>query len=85
MYWEQFNLGSRSLLDVLNSENELFSNSMQLVTANMNETGSYYRLLALGGRMLESMGIPKSDFEKQQLDGPIIMPNSPVSQDKELN
>lgn len=84
MYWEQFNLGSRSLLDVLNSENEMFSNSMQLVTANMNETGSYYRLLALGGRMLESMGIPNSEFEKQQLDAPLIMRNSPVSQDKDL-
>ena len=81
MYWEQFNIGQRSLLDVLNSENEIFTNSMQLVTAQMNEYGSGYRLLALEGRLLESLGVPNSDFEKRTLDAPIIMPNSPVSQE----
>ncbi|MBQ4133560.1 MAG: TolC family outer membrane protein [Desulfovibrionaceae bacterium] len=81
MYWEQFNIGQRSLLDVLNAENEIFSNSMQLVTARMNEVGSAYRLLALGGRLLESLGIAHSEFEKAEIDAPIIMKNSPVSQD----
>ena len=81
MYWEQFNIGQRSLLDVLNSENEIFSNSMQLVTAEMNEIGSSYRLLALGGRLLESLNIANSEFEKAKIDAPIIMRDSPVSQD----
>ena len=85
MYWEQFNIGQRSLLDVLNSENEIFSNSMQLTTAQMNEVGSLYRLLALGGRLLESLGIANSEFEKTQIDGPIIMRDSPVSQDHLLD
>lgn len=85
MYWEQFNVGQRSLLDVLDAENELFSNSMQLVTAQMNELGSGYRLLTLGGRLLESMGIPKAAFEKGEMGTPIIMKASPVSQDAELN
>ena len=84
MYWEQFNIGQRSLLDVLNSENEIFTNSMQLVTAQMNEIGSAYRLLALGGRLLESLNIANSEFEKTKLDAPIIMRNSPVSQDNLL-
>lgn len=51
MYLEQFNLGQRSLLDVLDAENELFSSSMQLVTAQMNEIAAQYRLLALGGKL----------------------------------
>jgi hypothetical protein len=85
MYWEQFNIGQRSLLDVLNSENEIFTNSMQLVTAQMNEIGSTYRLLALGGRLLESLNISNSEFEKAKLDAPIIMRNSPVSQDNLLS
>lgn len=51
MYLEQFNVGQRSLLDVLDAENELFSSSMQLVTAQMNEIAAQYRLLALGGKL----------------------------------
>ena len=36
MYLEQFNIGQRSLLDVLDAESELFSSSIQLVTAQQN-------------------------------------------------
>lgn len=51
MYLEQFNVGQRSLMDVLDSENELFSSSIQLVTAQMNEIAAQYRLLTLGGKL----------------------------------
>lgn len=52
MYLQQFNVGSRSLLDVLDSENELYSTSMQLVTAQMNEIAAQYRLITLSGKLL---------------------------------
>lgn len=59
MYLEQFNVGQRSLLDLLDSENELYSSSMQLVTAQMNEIAAQYRLLTLGGKILEYFEVNK--------------------------
>lgn len=55
-YLQQFNVGQRSLLDVLDSENELYSFSIQLVTAKLNETAAQYKLKALGGELIASMG-----------------------------
>jgi adhesin transport system outer membrane protein len=57
MYLEQFNVGQRSLLDVLDSENELFSSSIQLVTAQLNVIAAQYRLVALGGDFLGNFGV----------------------------
>ncbi len=61
-YLQQFNVGQRSLLDVLDSENELYSSSIQLVTARMNEIAAQYRLKALGGELLTCMGIDKGSL-----------------------
>ena len=55
-YLQQFNVGQRSLLDVLDSENELYSFAIQLVTSQLNEVAAQYRLKALGGELLISMG-----------------------------
>ena len=60
MYLEQFNVGQRSLLDVLDSENELFSSSIQYVTAQQNVTAAKLRLTTLGGAFLESFGLNRS-------------------------
>lgn len=57
MYVEQFGVGQRSLLDVLDAENELYSSSIQLVTATVNEVVAEYRLVALGGKLIDTMGI----------------------------
>lgn len=62
MYLEQFNVGQRSLLDVLDSENELFSYSIQLVTAQQNIIATQYRLLALGGDFLASFKINRHEM-----------------------
>ncbi|MDR2124456.1 MAG: TolC family outer membrane protein [Desulfovibrio sp.] len=62
MYLEQFNVGQRSLLDVLDSENELFSYSIQLVTAQLNVIAAQYRILTLGGRLLADMGINRKEL-----------------------
>lgn len=55
-YLQQFNVGQRSLLDVLDSENELYSYSLQLVTSRLNEVAAQYKLKALGGELITSMG-----------------------------
>ena len=59
-YLQQFNVGQRSLLDVLDSENELYNFSMQLVTSRLNEVAAHYKLKALGGDLLPSMGFDPS-------------------------
>lgn len=59
-YLQQFNVGQRSLLDVLDSENELYSSSIQLVTARLNEVAAMYRLKALGGELLAGLGVDRS-------------------------
>jgi adhesin transport system outer membrane protein len=62
MYMEQFNVGQRSLLDLLDSENELFSYSIQLVTAQLNVTAAQYRMLALGGGLMASLSINRQEL-----------------------
>lgn len=56
-YQQQFVVGQRSLLDVLDSENELFQSSGQLITAQVNEIIAVYRLLTLSGCLLSSLGV----------------------------
>lgn len=54
-YREQFNIGKRTLLDLLDSENELFQSSNSLTSAVYQETYARYRVLAAEGRLLENM------------------------------
>ena len=61
-YLQQFNVGQRSLLDVLDSENELYSSSIQLVTARLNEIAAMYRLKALGGELLAGLGVNRGSL-----------------------
>lgn len=63
-YKSQFQLGQRSILDVLDAENELYNNAVQAVTARNNIPVSQYRMLALGGILLRQLGVP----EKELLD-----------------
>jgi outer membrane protein, adhesin transport system len=56
-YQEQFNIGQRSLLDLLDAENELFTTRGQLVSADINQHLSGYRLLASTGTLLTTMGV----------------------------
>ena len=50
-YLKQFNVAQRSLLDVLDAENEYFQSSGQLITACTNKIIAAYRLLALNGNL----------------------------------
>jgi adhesin transport system outer membrane protein len=63
-YMQQFLVGQRSLLDVLDAENELYSSSIQEVTSRLNDAGAQYRLLALGGKLLDSLGIDRDALRK---------------------
>ncbi|HIC81881.1 MAG TPA: hypothetical protein EYH07_10080 [Kiloniellaceae bacterium] len=56
-YEQQFEVAQRTLLDVLDAENELFVSEGQLVTAQTNEQLASYRVLGVGGVLLETLGV----------------------------
>ena len=56
-YREQFEVAQRTLLDVLDAENELFVSSGQLVTAQTNELLASYRILAVAGMLMTTLGV----------------------------
>lgn len=57
-YQEQFLMGQRSLLDLLDAENELYNSITQRITAQNNILIGGYRLLALSGVLLPRLHIP---------------------------
>ena len=61
-YMKQFSVGQRTLLDVLDARNELFQSSGLLVTAKVNEVIAAERLLALGGKLNESLNMDRALF-----------------------
>lgn len=63
-YNEQFQIGRRTLLDVLDSENELYNSSTQAETARSNIIIGAYRLLALTGTMLQKMNVDTGGLAK---------------------
>jgi len=56
-YEQQFEVAQRTLLDVLDAENELFTSEGQLITAQTNEQLASYRILGVGGVLLETLGV----------------------------
>jgi len=59
-YKDQFNLDRRTLLDVLDSQNELFVSRSNTVNAAFLEMFAVYRLLALRGTLMSALGIEHS-------------------------
>jgi adhesin transport system outer membrane protein len=56
-YAEQFNIGQRTLLDLLDAENEYFQASRALIIANSSLEVAYARSLATMGSLLPALGI----------------------------
>lgn len=56
-YIKQFNLGQRTLLDLLDSENESFTAHSNLINASYLELFARYRLLADMGQLLSFVGV----------------------------
>ncbi len=70
-YYEQFNLGERTLLDVLNVENEVFGARSNLVNGQFAVLTGYYRILAATGRLLQTLdvavGLSTGDDDKDAM------------------
>lgn len=73
-YEKEYEVGLRSLLDVLNTQNALFQAEANLVNANSLRTFVGYRLLAASGTLLSSLGIePPEDakpYAREQQNAP---------------
>lgn len=63
-YLRQFELGQRSLLDLLDSENELFLSRSDLVTAEYTALFGSYRLMASMGTLPAHLGVKMPEFDK---------------------
>jgi adhesin transport system outer membrane protein len=59
VYAQQFDLGQRSLLDLLDAENELFVARSNLTTAQYTEIFGVYRVLAVIGDLLMTLDIDR--------------------------
>ena len=57
-YKDQFELDRRTLLDVLDAQNELFVSRSNAVNAQYLEVLAVYRILALEGHLLPTLGVP---------------------------
>lgn len=56
-YVKQFNIGQRTLLDLLDSENEVFRARQNYVEAKYNEVLGAYRILNHTGLLIEHLGV----------------------------
>ena len=56
-YQQQFSLGQRTLLDLLDSENELFTASRRLEEVRFVEQFTQYRIKATTGSLLKAHGV----------------------------
>ncbi len=69
-YRKQFNIGARSLIDVLDAENELLNAQTQLVGARKDLYLAKFEILVLQGNLLEVMDVslPSALVKVAQLD-----------------
>ncbi|NQZ52996.1 MAG: TolC family outer membrane protein [Piscirickettsiaceae bacterium] len=56
-YQQQFGLGQRTLLDLLDSENEVFTSRQALVNAQYDQLFAMYRILNSMGALLQSLEV----------------------------
>ena len=60
VYKQQFDIGQRSLLDLLDTENELFQARKDYLDAEFNELIARYRLLNSTGQLLDSLRVTRA-------------------------
>jgi adhesin transport system outer membrane protein len=57
-YWEQFQIGKRSIIDLLNAENETYQSRISAVTERIELLQVKYRLLGTLAGLTGFLGIP---------------------------
>lgn len=64
-YKDQFTLSRRTLLDVLDAQNELYVSKTNKINAEFVQMFSVYRLLGLRGELLSAFGIAEPEFVRR--------------------
>ncbi|MEQ6289760.1 TolC family outer membrane protein [Vogesella sp. GCM10023246] len=67
-YRSQFDIGQRTLLDLLDSENELFDARREQINGELNQQLATYRVLGESGRLLEALQIQPQDSSLARAD-----------------
>ncbi len=67
-YRKQFNIGQRTLLDLLDSENEVVSAKSDYINGQYDETFAIYRVLAGKGQLLAALSVPLPAEAKPKTD-----------------
>jgi outer membrane protein, adhesin transport system len=84
-YRDQFNIGQRTLLDLLDTENELLTARRSAVNADTDLTLAYLRTYAGMGTLLETLGLQRLDTETPDakdlalVDPAQLCPTDPVA------
>ena len=75
-YQQQFTLGDRTLLDLLDSENELFTAARRLEDVRFTEALTQYRIKAVTGSLLQSQGVvaPMAAVPMDQVQARVQLP-----------
>jgi adhesin transport system outer membrane protein len=70
-YQEQFQVGRRSLLDLLDTENELYDARRDYLAAEFDEISAQYRILHAMGLLVEALRVtrPNAWAGEVQFDG----------------
>ena len=68
-YKQQFRIGQRSLLDLLNAENEQFSARGAVLNALYTVTAGEMRVLAGMGKLMATLGVPLPDEARVEDEG----------------
>lgn len=86
-YRDQFNVGQRTLLDLLDTENELLSARRSAVNADSDLTLAYLRTYAGMGTLLQHLGLQRLDArtpeagELAEVDPAQLCPTDPIALD----
>ena len=70
-YREQFNIGRRSLLDVLDAQNSRYNVQQQTETARLAKVYAQYRVLASENRLIECLGVQSARGSSADRDGAV--------------
>ncbi|MNH14754.1 Outer membrane efflux protein BepC precursor [compost metagenome] len=75
-YQKQFSLGERTLLDLLDSENELFTAQRRLTEVKNSQLFTQYRIKATIGQLLKSQGVvaPMASVVQNDLKPKVNLP-----------
>jgi adhesin transport system outer membrane protein len=82
-YREQFNVGRRSLLDVLDAQNTRYNVQVRAETARFAETFAEYKILAAANELMQALGVgARPDAEANARERFKVGPTPPSEVDR---